>query len=526
MKRHRLFAAAATGSVLVFLAGGAFAQTCPPECVLPGGKDKKKECFTEFDVTGSEAATVKYKKKGKKTTVTCTDGTACDTDSTPGVCGFGLSACVNNQDGRFSQCSSSPLSVTSVKVKGSAELQAAVDAIGLPTDASTCSASVSVLVPTKTKKGKEKKGSKKLSVTTKGTKGKDKDKIVLTCAPGENNNGGNGRCPANSAGGPNIITLTVGNGADLDTGWTGLSHNQGVTVGSSVSVCLQDCDLDTNPVCSGTGPTGGSGKLNGRYFGSPLPLIAGDVPTCVLNEFRQDIRMDKLDLVTGELDMTVLLTSRVHQGLDTNSPCPVCSARNAQVGSSGRCIGGPDDGKSCTVGGITPFGPTSEDCRPDPQDNIGNLEINLPLSTDSGTLSGTGFQCLPPPSGSGGRCPCENQLKPNDCGTGCNESTCPSGLEPGIDQTCCRDNRGGKSACFVGGQDITRTGVRATPYTDPQALTGAWPDATYPKTALGGALATPFCIPATRENLVNSVAGLPGAGALILPGPMVIDKEE
>ena len=322
-----------------------------------------------------------------------------------------------------------------------------------------------------------------------------------------------------------MATLTVGDtGADLDTGWTGISHNQGVTVGSSVQICLEGCDMDTNPVCTGIGTTGGGNKLNGQYFGSPLPLIAADVPTCVLNEFRDDIRVDNFNLETGEIDMTILLTSRVHQGVSTSFPCPVCNAPE-RIGASGTCRFGPDEGKRCTVGGLTNFGPTSADCKPNPVDNIGNLRIDLPLTTSTKTQDGRAFQCLPQSAGgSGGRCPCENQLKQNDCASACNEGMCPSGLSPGVDQVCCRDEANGRRGCFAANEDVTRSGVPAIPYADANAQTGAWPDPTYPKTALGGALATPFCIPATTDNVVNSVAGLAGPGALILPGPVLIEN--
>jgi hypothetical protein len=383
-----------------------------------------------------------------------------------------------------------------------------------------CTDPVTITVPLKVKgNGKRKKGKFQIKGKTQGLGGtKANDKLKIDCLPGVAQAP---LCPVNSTGGPNRLTLTVGAGADLDTGWTGISHNQGVVEGSNVYVCLQGCDQTTNGVCTGTGETDTSGKngtINGKFFGSPLPLSTGGVPVCVLNEYRADITLGKFDMQIGEVNMLVPLLSKVHQGIKIDQPCPICKGPPL-VGAGGTCVGGPRTGQGCIVEGLTQFGNTSTQCLPDPANGIGNLIIDLPITTEgrvdpaSGNLPGDGSTCIAPPTGSGGPCPCPNQKQRNDCDSACNESQCPSGLEPGIDQKCCVKTGRGRG-CFEG--DVNSQGTRAIPMP-------AWPDPTYPKTATGGSLATPFCIAATASLLVNNVAGLAGPGNVILPGPMVLD---
>jgi hypothetical protein len=52
----------------------------------------------------------------------------------------------------------------------------------------------------------------------------------------------------------------------------------------------------------------------------------------------------------------------------------------------------------------------------------------------------------------------------------------------------------------------------------PVAPAPAWPDPTYPKTSEGTVFAAVFCEGATDSSQVNLVTGLPGPGALLLPG--------
>ncbi len=548
MKQHRLVAGTVGAGIVSFFLGGSALAQCPPECPAPGGKIKansKTECISEFG--GVPDAT-----EGKGFKVTCADGDeSCDFGATENACEIPLVVCVNNVgDSRFPQCTSDGIdaggiTVKKVKIKGNPDLQTstqtalqnAVNGI-LPAVAllpNRCSDPVTVTVPLKQKSGKPpKKNKMTISMNVNGVSGKDNDKLQITCVPAA----AEVTCPVNPAGGPNKLTLTVGQNADLDTGVSGISHNQGVTVGSQTFVCLDGCDLGTNPVCTGTGTTdagGSTNNINGKYFGAPLPLLSGGVPVCVINEYREDITLEGLNLFTGELSMRVRLLSRVHQASNTEpAPCPNCDAGGAAaIGVPGRCRRGPNDGQPCTIDGLTEFGPTSKNCLPPGANNVGNLLIDLNLTTGEVALPLAGFEgggtCLGPPAGNGGTCPCTGQKQRNQCSNEnqCSEAQCPSGLEPGVDQLCCQGGSGVKLGCYPGQgateTDIIRSGIASPVYTDPATSSGAWPDPTYPKTtAVDGSLVSVFCIDATTSNLVNNVAGLPGPGALILPGPMQV----
>jgi hypothetical protein len=214
-------------------------------------------------------------------------------------------------------------------------------------------------------------------------------------------------CPANPSGGPNQLVLQVVGQSDLDTGWTGISHNQGVVKGSFLCACLQDCDTTTDPECAGTGATG-RGMINGTTFGPPLPLSTGGAPVCVVNEYAGAVTVSKADMQTGDLDIFVPLTARVHTGISHTRPCPTCSG--GAIGQNGTCQGGPNNEKSCTVEGTSPLGNVSGQCPPNPPNNIGNLEITLDSTTGTRKLTAR-FRCRV----GGGGCWCPGQNRMNDC---------------------------------------------------------------------------------------------------------------
>ena len=80
----------------------------------------------------------------------------------------------------------------------------------------------------------------------------------------------------------------------------------------------------------------------------------------------------------------------------------------------------------------------------------------------------------------------------------------------GVSQLCCAGQT--NMPCFptAGGGQIQRTGKPGPPLP-------RWPDPTYPKNG-DMTLAATFCEPITGTVLVDGVTGLPGPGALILPG--------
>src|SRR5262249_21678207 len=148
-------------------------------------------------------------------------------------------------------------------------------------------------------------------------KGFGADVLKLKCMPCTGPNCGQPPppgvgCPADSAG---LLTVTVpvadrqhpelGNGSDLDNGWTGTSHNFPVIGGSSLKYCLSGCDSKTTFNCTGTGSTAANGgdptqTLNGATFGAPLPLLAANVPVCVVNQFQDTTLNATFNLQTGD----------------------------------------------------------------------------------------------------------------------------------------------------------------------------------------------------------------------------------
>jgi hypothetical protein len=306
------------------------------------------------------------------------------------------------------------------------------------------------------------------------------------------------------------LTITSNPGSDLDTGWTGIAHNSVATSESSVSVDLNNCN-------SGTCTVDGS-ALVGQAFGGPLPLSSGGVPVCVLNTFREAIT-GTYECATGCGESAVHITSSVFLVQDIAKPCPTCvgdpTPNDGDKG--GTCDGGKAPGAACDVNGVSEvFGSTSNDCLPTGS-SVGELGIDLaPLTT--GTVSVTADQtCVS--VGSVGQCFCPSQNRPNACDDGiCGANgTCSSPIDglcsnqkfrsctPGSGTQDCDAVFPGAGTCVdtprpCFGPTITRTGQCGT---------------------VTGALVSFFCIPATRAPAINTTAGLPGPGALTLPGRQV-----
>jgi hypothetical protein len=322
-----------------------------------------------------------------------------------------------------------------------------------------------------------------------------------------------GECEPNAAGGPDLAAITITAGHDLDIGYTGLGHNQEFAVGSrAFFTCLQDCDLDTDPHCTGVGPTG-PGSLNGVLASSPFPVVVENIAVCINNVFADDIIINDLNIATGELDTLVHLTTNAYLTGNRERPCPTCSGTN--VGTRGTCHGGPNLGQPCTTEVVDPeFGNTSSDCPPSGADFTGALDTVLPITTATTTLSPT-EPC------SRGKCWCPGQPTVNECqvGSACSLASCPAEgpgeVRPGIDHACCPvgvDNE--IQSCFSG--DITRRGRAAAPLPP-------WPGPTYPKIATGAEMTATFCVQKTNSVTINASAGLPGPGAFIFEFDTCLD---
>jgi len=191
-----------------------------------------------------------------------------------------------------------------------------------------------------------------------------------------------------------------------------------------------------------------------------------------------------------------------------NSPCVL------SPGFAGKaCIGGPEDGRPCTLPADCPLGVCNEQCFcPSP------ARASKPNACLAACKGGSNDAA---PCGDDGECPggfChagDCRVDPSDTDS-CQEGICTSGpIQGSCAQTTyrsCQNNAGCQAptcpdcqpgetctlvnrACFVNGM-IERCGSPGVP------------DST---------TATIFCIPAVTASAVNVVSGLPGAGALTQP---------
>jgi hypothetical protein len=162
---------------------------CPGECSAPGRGSPTTECIVEYD-----GVTFNY-PVGNEKQLRCMDGDpACDVDGLAnGVCKFSIAACLNNSDSRFPACMPTDVATLTLKNKAITSkkfnpqiqtLQDAVNALGLPTASSVCTAPQIFTVPLKARAAGFKKG--KVVLVSKGyTSGgvKDVDKVKIFCEP-------------------------------------------------------------------------------------------------------------------------------------------------------------------------------------------------------------------------------------------------------------------------------------------------------------------------------------------------------
>jgi hypothetical protein len=232
---------------------------------------------------------------------------------------------------------------------------------------------------------------------------------------------------------PSRISFT-GDAADplsvLDTGWTGIAHRAPIITNGAVTVAVtcpdpttrpcgtcttagpiantlagqfhnQRCSNDTAIECTDDTPCTGGGGTCEFFFGSNLPLAAGGVTTCVVNQFNGPVS-GTANIESGDAVTTALLTSRVYNGIAIDNPCPRCigdPTLNDDGVTTGTCDAGLHGGAPCDGNGIVPgrpdFGTTSLDCPPNPAAIIATLPINLTSATDtvSRTLSSASPNC-------------------------------------------------------------------------------------------------------------------------------------
>jgi hypothetical protein len=499
MKITRLSVATALAFTL-----GTLAQAHADQ--VPG---KQGNCAATWD-TGTAAATVGL----KSSTLTCQDGDAtCDTDRLPnGVCTIAINACV----GQITETCPAPAALTST-LKFSAQItnKQIISGFVPPGPPPSCGTAGTLLVPLKrvpkkqTKPLKKYNPSKKVVLLMKAKK--FKNKLVVQCVPPTT-----GVCAlrTDNPSFPAQLTLTTpATGSDLDNGWTGSSHNFPIQNGSTLKYCLSNCDGTSDTLCDGTGTTGDN-SLNGPQFGAPLPLLAANVPVCVINRHQTSPITNIYDVATGRGTGDVNLFSDVYL-TNSSEVCPRCNPTGtAAIGGQGKCTqtaGTP--GASCTITGAVKVAQGAGDqqyylsgsCIP-AGNPTATLDIRLPLTTgEAPALTGP--------------LPCRDtagpQLQSDDCDTGtctegaCTGAACISGagancvdVKGGISQACCSNKT--TTPCFTSKTaPITRVGKPAT-------------------SGNTGSFAATFCIARTNSNLINTVTGLPGPGAMILPTAVVV----
>jgi hypothetical protein len=376
---------------------------------------------------------------------------------------------------------------------------------------------------------------------------------------------GNCTCPSQGD-----ITFVVRPGADLDTGWTGIAHDFAVQEGSTIAGELSNCDgvsdfecdffgnlgsfcsADPSRACLNNNQCSGAGVCIVNTFGPPLPLSAGGVPACIVNRFATDVT-GTYNLQTGDAELFTTLNSLVHLGGAVSQPCPICDCghANCTIGESGTCagiVGSP----ACTVEGVGPLGPTSNDCPPSSSLNVSGGGLIIPfMPVTTGTVSFPSNQACDAAGFTDDQCWCDGQPQPSSCLTACDggsnndnpcetDADCP-GAPAGACKPLCRQIVGqavGEGECVAGPLDQTCAGAPEVScqtssgcpvgkgpcvagnrrcFLDPIVRTGM------PGTTMNTAVAT-FCIPATSATAINTTAGLPGPGSIQFPNTVTVRR--
>ncbi len=190
----------------------------------------------------------------------------------------------------------------------------------------------------------------------------------VQCAPADTCDGCT--CPTGD------FTFSATANADLDTGWTGISHDNAALVGKLFDAKTYGC--------SSAGPDKQCtfvAQYGVPFFGPPLPLSSGATPVCVVNELPPGGAADgTLDLVTGELHYNYDLISHVYVGLSIGHPCPTCDNDPGFDDGmlDGTCNGGEQNGSPCDADATSQqFGKTSFNCFPPTAAAIGDLKISF-----------------------------------------------------------------------------------------------------------------------------------------------------
>lgn len=477
----------------------AVAQT-----LVPGGGPARSDCYGEFLAPAPNRGT---------SGIDCQDGDpACDLDRVAnGTCALAVGVCVHQEN--LDRCV--PRSVQRVRLRAKPRRIQRALPVPLPTppptpvSIATCGSDTVVSLPLRRDRRGRQRASKRITLrlvtTASGSPRQDKDRLRLRCVP----NAGAGRCGANPAGGPGELRLvTAGTGTDLDLGWTGNAHNLGVVANAALRVCLADCGATATPQC--TAREADSAAVNAPTFGAPAPLLAADVPVCIVTRFgAPPVAGVRADIDSGAAAGTLNLVAEFYRTSRTQV-CPRCSG--PAPGDVGLCDSGARRGRACVTAGSAqvpgadgdPAYALSPDCPPAGM-AAGAVSLSVPLTTDVATLAG------PDPCGAA-----QDDACGGACGATCTGSACVStvngqclDVRGGLGQLCCTTDTARPCFATAGGAPLVRLGSATAPVPP-------FGDPSYPKVG-GLTLVGVFCAPASGSALVDALVGLPGPGALVLP---------
>jgi len=309
----------------------------------------------------------------------------------------------------------------------------------------------------------------------------------------------------------------------------------------------------------------------GCLFGPPLPIpnsATTPISLCVINSVSANAS-GTADCASGASSLSLPLNSELFLTGDLfpNAPgiqsCPVCNPTcNAGSNSGGpcnsdadcpgagagscagtnKCHGGANDGGACTPAdsALNPSFPTTHDCPPPANLDIGGLPIAFALSTGTRTetgqtltgpvtaqqrvycgfcrdIDGAGTLCFEGAPASQAACPhnsaCLSAGNPFNCCSGPAAGSCDQAPKPCTDSSQCTDGSGTWPNCqqhnpgafgFGTAKTITETGAPAGDIADGMG---------HPST-----LVSIFCVPPTFSTSVDNTGDLPGPGAVSLPG--------
>jgi cysteine-rich repeat protein len=290
------------------------------------------------------------------------------------------------------------------------------------------------------------------------------------------------------------------------------SVDEKLTIGPTTSV--ETGNIDT---CSSAG----------CRFGAPSAVpnpASTPVSSCVVPRIAQNVSglascggvIDQLALpILADIYLTGDTSTDVGSSISGIQPCPLCSG--------GTCIGGPNNGMSCTAGNSMSGGagyPTSSDCPPAPSKLIGTVPAGARLTTGQVNWTGT--------------------LATNDTGSTagvqsrsfvgfCRDIALPGGtlaFESPPHQ-CWENGVAVGTACGTGGNTFETCEQRNNGAFGPngglnRTITqfGSAPGCLADELPHAARVVSPLVIPPTFDPVIDSAADFPGPGTISLDGNM------